>query len=62
MGYLREDRRAPTAKLSHTDVLKIKHEKELLIKKLARDHGVSPSTIRNIIMEKTWGHIRLKRV
>lgn len=62
MGYLKPGRTPPTAKLSHKEVIQIKNMKEQLIKKMAHKFGVSTSTIRNIVMEKTWTHIRLRKV
>jgi len=62
MGYLNRNRQPPTSKLSHADVIEIKVQQEKTIKKLAEKHQVSRATIRNILMEKTWRHVRIRKI
>ncbi len=60
MGYLIKDRRPPTSKLSPRDVIDIKIENERTVKLLADKYGVTRTTIRNIFINKTWRHVRIR--
>ena len=61
MGHL-SYRKPATSKLKLKDVFDIKNEQEKLIKRLAKTYGMSATSIRNILTERTWRQIKIKKV
>ena len=62
MGFLSEGRKPTQSKLQPANVMEVKMNYEKLIKRMSIRYNVSTNTIRNILQEKTWRHIKLKRV
>jgi len=61
MGFLRKDRTPTNKKLTPAKVIKIKAEQERLILVLANHYDVTRQCIRNVLMEKTWRQVHIRK-
>ena len=61
MGFLVKNRLPVNLKLTPAKVIQIKIGQERLIKELALKYNVGRSAIRNVLMEKTWRQVRVKK-
>lgn len=62
MAYLNDKRKPSTSKVTITQVLEIKTAQEEFIKQMSRKYGVPTRLIRDILTERTWRQIKLKKV